>query len=99
MTGREMAARMPTTCTTDIWDVNPIASRHGPSFRKEEHAVYFPTNDKDDEILTDLDEVRPTHVEVQHMIESTLQMFKETNMKSCLGVMVETKAVSSTLQI
>lgn len=63
-TDRELTKKMVTTRTKDVWNVNPIAFRPGPSSCKEENAVGVPETNVDDEFLMDSKDVSSTHVEV-----------------------------------
>lgn len=76
MNDREVAKRMEVIRTTDIYNVNLIASSPEHSSRKEEDAVDLPDAVEDDECLIQRDDMRPTHVEIQRMNESTLQIFE-----------------------
>lgn len=72
MTDPEMIARMATTRITGIWNVTPIASRSRLSSHKK-GGVDVPAIDEDNEIvmlLIDPDDVRPTHIERQRIIDS-----------------------------
>lgn len=67
---------MATIRTTDIWNVSSITSRPEPSSSKEEDAADMSATDEEDESQMETENVEPTHVEIQHMNNSALHMFK-----------------------
>lgn len=72
MTNQEMAAKLAAFCTTHTWNENPVTSKPEPSSRKEENAVDVLATDEDDDFLMDTEDVRPPHVQMQCMFESSL---------------------------
>lgn len=49
----------------------------GPPFRKKEDVVDVLVTDEEDELLMEAEDVRPAHIELQHMIERGLQVFRK----------------------
>lgn len=59
----------------------------------EEATVYMPAADEEGKFLMILEDVRPTHVEMQGMMESSLHVFEKTTMNCHMEAMIETKVV------
>lgn len=85
---------MAAICTTDIWNTEPNILRPKPLSREEEVSVDMPMTEQDDEFLTEHEDVRSTHICLQRMIESALNVFHETTMVRRMEAMVEAKVVS-----
>lgn len=82
---------MASIRTTRIWNMELITPSPWPPSHKEEVAVHMPVTHKDDELLTETEGVRPTHVEIQRMIESALPVTQEATKGRRRVEMLETK--------
>lgn len=77
MIDREMAMRMVTIRTMGVYKVNLIASTPRPSSCENEDEVDIPEPDEDGKFPINPDDVRPTYVELQRVIESARKIFEE----------------------
>lgn len=67
---------MMSIFTTDIWKVNPTASKHGSSSFKAEAATDIPATDEGDDLLVHLEDIKPTQIDMQSMLESAIHIFE-----------------------
>lgn len=98
LTSRQMAARMAEIRITNIWNVISIQSRPKPVFHKKENDMDVPASNEENEFVLETEDLRPTNVEIQRMIDSALYVFQESTLNHRIGEMVETK-VASLLEI
>lgn len=87
----EMTLRMATFCTMDIRNMNTSTSNPLPMFRKEDDVVDVSPSDQDIKIRNKPNEVRPTQVELQYIIQSNLQILKEAVFKQCIRAMQKSR--------
>lgn len=80
--------------TKDIWNVNSIASRPGPSFCRKEDAVHVLLTDEDDNFLMAHGHIRPASVQMQRIIVSASKVFEETTLERRIGALERTKVNS-----
>lgn len=73
--------------------MNPASTRPLLSSRKDKDAADVPVSGDDNNFLIDRNEVRGMHVNVQHMIESVLQLFEQIDLERRVEDIVENKVV------
>lgn len=91
---REMASWMATIRERNIRNVSPLALKPAPSSCTEVVSTDVLVNDKDDAFLINLEDIRTTFNEMQHIIESFSRIFKGATLELHIRGMVETKVVN-----
>lgn len=74
--------------------MRPITSNPLPSSCREEDALDILANDEHRKFLRKAEELRPTHVEMQCIIQSAIHVFHNSTMDHHVETIVKTEAVS-----